>query len=80
MPPPQPPLGVTVPDMAEWISAFFTSLQAGGQEHEGDTGEEELDEEEADTEEVFNLGEVWPGEERSMQKTFVYSEMGGMPR
>ena len=70
-----------MPDMAEWISAYFTSLQAAEvQEQEEEQGEEELDEEEAGFEAAFDLGEVWPGEERSMQKTFVYSEMGGMPR
>merc|ERR1719273_1289262 len=36
--------------------------------------------EEEEDEVSFRMDNVWPGEEREMQKMFVFSEMGGMSR
>lgn len=86
----QPPLGVTVPDIADWLSAYFGSLEAGGArqgEEEGEEEgveveeeEEEEVEEEEDEEEEFCLEEEWAGEEEEMRKMFVYCQLGGMER
>ena len=89
----QPPIGVSVPEVADWLGAFFNSLDsvADSQEEEEevlveeDYGEEDdedsfLGDEEEEDEVSFRMDDVWPGEEREMQKMFVFSEMGGMSR
>ena len=90
----QPPIGVSVPEVADWLGAFFNSLDsvADSQEEEEEevVVEEDYDEEddedsflgdeEEEDEVSFRLEDVWPGEEREMQKMFVFSEMGGMSR
>ena len=43
----------------------------GGESFLGDEEEEEV---------MFRMEEAWPGEEKEMQKMFVFSEMGGMSR
>ena len=90
----QPPIGVSVPEIADWLGAFFSSLDSvpdlrdeeeeeeeavveeygetdGGESFLGDEEEEEV---------MFRMEEAWPGEEKEMQKMFVFSEMGGMSR
>ena len=90
----QPPIGVSVPEVADWLSAFFNSLDsvADSQEEEEeevvveeDYNEEDeedsfLGDEEEEDEVSFRMDDAWPGEEREMQKMFVFSEMGGMSR
>ena len=85
----QPPIGVSVPEVADWLSAFFNSLDsvADSQEEEEEVVvEEDYDEdsfigdEEEEDEAWFRMEDAWPGEEREMQKMFVFSEMGGMSR
>ena len=90
----QPPIGVSVPEVADWLGAFFNSLDsvADSQEEEeevvveedydeeDDEGDSFLGDEEEEDEVSFRMEDAWPGEEREMQKMFVFSEMGGMSR
>ena len=88
----QPPIGVSVPEVADWLGAFFNSLdtvtdsveeeeEVVVEEDYNEEGEDSFHEDEEEEDEVsFIMEDAWPGEGREMQKMFVFSEMGGMSR
>ena len=86
----QPPIGVSVPEVADWLGSFFNSLDSvpdSQEEEEEVVMEEGYDEEDQENnflgdedESSFRMDAAWPGEEKEMQKMFVFSEMGGMSR